>query len=127
MKQTIEFSFTNAPAKRVQSELMAVKADVINNTNNNTRSFSSYFREFRRQHVQIRKLLELKNERGVIFNAALVTQIIGAGDQKPIIAADEALHAAAGKIPDPTKWSGKRIYTAFLHAVEIPKEKKNAK
>lgn len=127
MKQKIEFTFSNLPTQKKPSEIVAIRAEICAKVNNETRSFSSYFREFRKQHAQIREFLELQNKRGRIFNAEIVTRIIAAGEHKVVLAADAALHAAAGKECKETGWNASRIMRAFIYAVEIPKEKKAAK
>jgi hypothetical protein len=123
MKTKIDFTFENLPVQKKQSDLVVLRAGICAKVNQETRSFSSYFREFRKQHTQIREFLELQNKRGRVFNADIVTRIIAAGEHQLILDADERLHEKAGKSPDPSRWNANRVFRAFIAATEIVKEK----
>lgn len=118
----VDFSFQNTlPAQKTVSGLTAAKQDLVKTTEAATRSFSSYFKEFRRNNSKVRTFLEEANKKGRVFDADLVTAIIANGDKNPLLAADDAIQAAKEK---PAQyWTAQRVYTAFIKATEIVKVK----
>lgn len=124
---------TKSVTAKTESALTTARRNVVKETNNEVRSISSYFREFRKTFKNIEIYLNEAHKKGRTFNAELIQDILMVGNIKPIIEADERLQArketearAKGKkFTAPLLWSGDRIFTAFILAVETtaPKTK----
>lgn len=115
---------TKSVAVKTVSALTVSKTTVIKTTEGETRSPSSYFKNFRAQYKELENFLKLANAKGRTFNISLIHEIIMNGQLKPILEADTVIQNAK-KVPQST-WSANRLFVAFLSAVETtaPKVKK---
>lgn len=124
---------TKSVSAKTESAMTTARKNVVTEINGQVRSVSSYFREFRRTFKDIEIYLNEAHKKGRTFNAELIQDILMIGNIKPIIEADTRLQmrketearAKGKKFTAPTAWSGSRIFTAFILAVETtaPKTK----
>lgn len=122
----IEGIGTKVQAERVQSELSIIRNRVNKTVEKNTRSLSSYFKEFRTEKKDIAQWLRGAHARGRTFNESLVHDIIINGNIQPIRDAADLIQAerkakaeSEGKeYKEPQNWSAARLNAAFIRAVE---------
>ena len=86
------------------------------------RSFSSYFKELRKNHTKVAALVKEYSRKGSVINTEMVHSIINVGNSKPILMEVEKYELKTGK--PLLSWSESRIITFFIAAIIVPKVKK---
>jgi hypothetical protein len=86
------------------------------------RSFSSYFKELRKNHTKVSTLVREYSRKGSVIDLDVVHSVINLGNSKPILMEVEKYELKTGK--PLTSWSESRIITFFLAAIIVPKVKK---
>ena len=107
--------------KREVSGLVVAKNE-LKTALTDVRSFSSYFKELRKNHTKVAALIQEYSRKGSVINTDMVHDIINSGNTKPILNEVAKYEAKTGK--PLTTWSESRIITFFLAAIIVPKVKK---
>jgi len=107
--------------KKETTSLVVAKND-LKTALTEVRSFSSYFKELRKNHVKVTKLVQEYSRKGSTINTDVVHSIINLGNTKPILMEVEKYELKTGK--PLTSWSESRIITFFIAAIIVPKVKK---
>lgn len=107
--------------KREVGKLVAAKND-LKESLKEVRSFSSYFKELRKNHTKVQTLIQEYSRKGSTINKDVVHEIINVGNSKPILLEVQKYEAKTGK-PLAT-WSESRIIMFFLASIIVPKVKK---
>ena len=107
--------------KREEGKLVAAKND-LKESLKEVRSFSSYFKELRKNHTKVQTLIQEYSRKGSTINKDVVHEIINVGNSKPILLEVQKYEAKTGK-PLAT-WSESRIIMFFLASIIVPKVKK---
>lgn len=128
----LDFLKEKSASVKTVSAMVEAKQTTIKETEKNTRSVSAYFKEFRKNFASTETYLREAHKKGRTFNADLIHDVLMNGNLKTITDADvkltlkretEAL-AKGKKFISPTNWSAKRIWDAFIFAVETTESKK---
>ncbi len=112
---------TSLVVKKETTSLVLAKND-LKTALTEVRSFSSYFKELRKNHTKVSTLVREYSRKGSVINLDVVHSIINLGNSKPILMEVEKYEAKTGK--PLTSWSESRIITFFLAAIIVPKVKK---
>ena len=107
--------------KKETSALVVAKND-LKTALTEVRSFSSYFKELRKNHTKVAALVQEYSRKGSVINLDTVHSVINLGNSKPILEEVAKYEAKTGK--PLTTWSESRIITFFLAAIIVPKVKK---
>ena len=107
--------------KKETTSLVVAKND-LKTALTEVRSFSSYFKELRKNHTKVSTLVQEYSRKGSVINLDVVHSIINLGNSKPILQEVEKYELKTGK--PLTSWSESRIITFFLAAIIVPKVKK---
>lgn len=107
--------------KKEVGKLVAAKND-LKESLREVRSFSSYFKELRKNHTKVQTLVQEYSRKGSTINVDMVHDIINVGNSKPILVEVQKYEAKTGK--PLTSWSESKIIMFFLAAIIIPKVKK---
>lgn len=107
--------------KKEVGTLVAAKND-LKTSLQEVRSFSSYFKELRKNHTKVATLVQEYSRKGSNIDTDVVHSIINLGNSKPILQEVEKYELKTGK--PLTSWSESRIITFFLAAIIVPKVKK---
>lgn len=127
----LDFLKEKSASVKTVSAMVEAKQTTIKETEKNTRSVSAYFKEFRKNFVSTEIYLREAHKKGRTFNADLIHDVLMNGNLKTITDADvkltlkretEAL-AKGKKFVSPNNWSAKRIWDAFIFAVETTEPK----
>lgn len=120
-KNEVLIDVTTLIVKKEVGKLAAAKSD-LKTALTEVRSFSSYFKELRKNHTKVAALVTEYSRKGSAINTAMVHDIINLGNSKPILLEVEKYETKQGKAL--TTWSESRIIMFFLAAVIVPKVKK---
>ena len=112
---------TSLVVKKETTSLVVAKND-LKSALCEVRSFSSYFKELRKNHTKVANLVKEYSRKGSVINTEMVHLIINLGNSKPILMEVEKYELKTGK--PLTSWSESRIITFFLAAIIVPKVKK---
>ena len=112
---------TSLTVKKEVGTLVAAKND-LKTSLQEVRSFSSYFKELRKNHTKVATLVQEYSRKGSNIDTDVVHSVINLGNSKPILQEVEKYEAKTGK--PLTSWSESRIITFFLAAIIVPKVKK---
>ncbi len=112
---------TTLIVKKETTSLVVAKND-LKTALTEVRSFSSYFKELRKNHTKVANLVKEYSRKGSVINTEMVHSIINVGNSKPILMEVEKYELKTGK--PLTSWSESRIITFFLAAIIVPKVKK---
>ena len=112
---------TSLTVKKEVGTLVAAKND-LKTSLQEVRSFSSYFKELRKNHTKVATLVQEYSRKGSNIDTDVVHSIINLGNSKPILQEVEKYELKTGK--PLTSWSESRIITFFLAAIIVPKVKK---
>ena len=107
--------------KKEVGTLVAAKND-LKTSLQEVRSFSSYFKELRKNHTKVATLVQEYSRKGSNIDTDVVHSVINLGNSKPILQEVEKYELKTGK--PLTSWSESRIITFFLAAIIVPKVKK---
>lgn len=107
--------------KKEVGTLVAAKND-LKTSLQEVRSFSSYFKELRKNHTKVATLVQEYSRKGSNIDTDVVHSIINLGNSKPILQEVGKYELKTGK--PLTSWSESRIITFFLAAIIVPKVKK---
>ena len=107
--------------KKEVGTLVAAKND-LKTSLQEVRSFSSYFKELRKNHTKVATLVQEYSRKGSNIDTDVVHSVINLGNSKPILMEVEKYELKTGK--PLTSWSESRIITFFLAAIIVPKVKK---
>ena len=120
-KNEILIDVNSLVVKKEVGKLVAAKND-LKESLKEVRSFSSYFKELRKNHAKVQTLIQEYSRKGSHINKDIVHEIINTGNSKPILMEVQKYEAKTGK--PLTSWSESRIITFFLAAIIMPKVKK---
>lgn len=112
---------TTLVVKKEVGTLVAAKND-LKSALTEVRSFSSYFKELRKNHTKVTTLVQEYSRKGSVIDLDVVHSIINLGNSKPILQEVEKYELKTGK--PLLSWSESRIITFFLAAIIVPKVKK---
>ena len=112
---------TSLVVKKETTSLVAAKND-LKTSLQEVRSFSSYFKELRKNHTKVATLVQEYSRKGSNIDTDVVHSVINLGNSKPILQEVEKYELKTGK--PLTSWSESRIITFFLAAIIVPKVKK---
>ena len=112
---------TTLIVKKETTSLVVAKND-LKSALCEVRSFSSYFKELRKNHTKVATLVKEYSRKGSNIDTDVVHSIINLGNSKPILLEVEKYELKTGK--PLTSWSESRIITFFLAAIIVPKVKK---
>ena len=107
--------------KKEVGTLVAAKND-LKTSLQEVRSFSSYFKELRKNHTKVATLVQEYSRKGSNIDTDVVHSVINLGNSKPILQEVEKYELKTGK--PLTSWSESRIITFFIAAIIVPKVKK---
>ena len=116
IESNLNLEFLKTPVKRVQSELSISRRSLIKEIDNEVRSVSSYFKEFRK-NSELKNFLSLAHAKGRNFDYNKVHDIVNVGNLKPLLEADERIQSQR-KTPS-KNWGAQRMLAAFVAATEI--------
>jgi hypothetical protein len=120
-KTDILIDVTTLVVKKEIGTLVAAKND-LKKSLTEVRSFSSYFKELRKNHTRVASLVQEYSRKGSSINTEMVHSIINLGESKPILLEVQKYEAKTGKAL--TQWTESRIIMFFLAAIIVPKVKK---
>ena len=112
---------TTLVVKKETTSLVVAKND-LKSALQEVRSFSSYFKELRKNHAKVAALVKEYSRKGSVINTEMVHSIINVGNSKPILMEVEKYELKTGK--PLLSWSESRIITFFIAAIIVPKVKK---
>lgn len=121
VESSVLIDVTSLVVKKEVTSLVVAKND-LKTALCEVRSFSSYFKELRKNHTKVANLVKEYSRKGSIINLDVVHSIINLGNSKPILQEVEKYELKTGK--PLTSWSESRIITFFLAAIIVPKVKK---
>lgn len=121
IESTVLIDVKTLTVKKEVGTLVAAKND-LKTSLQEVRSFSSYFKELRKNHTKVATLVQEYSRKGSNIDTDVVHSIINLGNSKPILQEVEKYELKTGK--PLTSWSESRIITFFLAAIIVPKVKK---
>ena len=127
----LDFLKEKSAATKVLSAMVEAKQTTIKETEKNTRSVSAYFKEFRKNFASTETYLREAHKKGRTFNSDFIHDILMNGNLKKVTDADLILvekrsteaQNKGKKYTRPTQWSAKRVWDAFIFAVETTQPK----
>ncbi len=121
IESTVLIDVKTLTVKKEVGTLVAAKND-LKSALCEVRSFSSYFKELRKNHTKVSTLVREYSRKGSNIDTDVVHSVINLGNSKPILQEVEKYELKTGK--PLTSWSESRIITFFLAAIIVPKVKK---
>ena len=121
IESTVLIDVKTLTVKKEVGTLVAAKND-LKTSLQEVRSFSSYFKELRKNHTKVATLVQEYSRKGSNIDTDVVHSVINLGNSKPILQEVEKYELKTGK--PLTSWSESRIITFFLAAIIVPKVKK---
>ena len=109
---------TSLVVKKETTSLVVAKND-LKSALQEVRSFSSYFKELRKNHTKVANLVKEYSRKGSVINTEMVHSIVNVGNSKPILMEVEKYELKTGK--PLLSWSESRIITFFIAAIIVPK------
>lgn len=121
IESTVLIDVKTLTVKKEVGTLVAAKND-LKTSLQEVRSFSSYFKELRKNHTKVATLVQEYSRKGSNIDTDVVHSIINLGNSKPILQEVEKYELKTGK--PLLSWSESRIITFFIAAIIVPKVKK---